>query len=164
MKSSPHLTLTKSNNFKILEAMEFQIRRGATKKVKGNEETTCSEVKEKQKHYKMGTSVAPTPSSHQELALTYHLTSNICFPFHLCYAKPLLQLNKCHSHNQSVSGDHRLPEPHFVNSCKEEIFTGASHFRLQHNQTSNLGHCLYPATAFSVQSLSVCIIVKVKLQ
>lgn len=83
-----------------------------------------------------------TTHSHQEISLTYHLASNICLPFHLCYSKAFLQLYQCHSHHQGISCNNWLPESDIVNSCEEEVFTGTSHFRLQHDYATNLRHCL----------------------
>lgn len=90
-----------------------------------------------------------TPHHHQKFTLTHNFTSNICLPFHLCYSKPLLQLSKRHSHNQGVPCNHWLTKSHFVYSSKEEVFTRTSHFRLQHDQTANLCHCLQQKTTCS---------------
>ncbi|MFS7919362.1 hypothetical protein Hanom_Chr03g00211831 [Helianthus anomalus] len=77
-----------------------------------------------------------------ELTLTNHLASNISLPVHLCNSKSFLKFCECHSHHQSVSGHHRFPESNLVYSSKDEIFTGPTHFWLQHYHTPNLCHCL----------------------
>lgn len=84
----------------------------------------------------------PLTHSHQKFTFTYHLASNICLPFHFCYSKALLQLGERHFHHQGVSCNHWFSEPHFVNPSKEKIILRPSHFWLQHNQATNLCHCL----------------------
>ena len=70
---------------------------------------------------------------------SFQVTSNICFPLHLCYSKRLLQLDKCHPRNQSISLNDWFPKPHFINSNKKKRnFPRTSHFKLLHNHTSDL--------------------------